>query len=129
MALNEADTSRLHVTPKLQAAGWDTSPHCLSEHYYPRSEAGRHEINHKTKGCVRFRLRYDKQADISVPVPDDEAVQHRFAALCQRIEAARLRTLKLADQTGAALEAMRRESFLPDTLLPLARGAGDGDED
>ena len=31
MALNEADTCRLHVTPKLQAAGWDTSPHSLNE--------------------------------------------------------------------------------------------------
>lgn len=128
MALNEADSSRLHFTRKLQAAGWDTSPHCLNEHYYLRSEAGRHESNNKTKGCVRFRPRYDKQADISVPVPDDEAVQHRFAASCQRIEAARLRTLKLADQTGAALDAIRRESFLPEALLPFAQGTGDGDE-
>ncbi|MCY1549380.1 hypothetical protein D9M68_855440 [compost metagenome] len=85
-------------------------------YHYLRSEAGRHEINHKTKGSVRFRLYYDKLADISVPVPDDEDVQHRFAALCQRIEEARLRTLKLADQAGAALDAIRRESFLPEHL-------------
>lgn len=85
-------------------------------YHYLRSEAGRHEINHKTKGSVRFRLYYDKLADMSVPVPDDEAVQHRFAALCQRIEAARLCALKLADQTGAALDAIRRESFLPEHL-------------
>jgi len=68
------------------------------------------------KGSVRFRLHYDKLADISVPVPDDEAVQHRFVALCQRIEPARLATSKLADQTGAALDAIRRESFLPEHL-------------
>ena len=85
-------------------------------YHYLRSEAGRHEINHKTKGSVRFRLYYDKLADISVPVPDDENVQHRFAALCQRIEEARLRTLKLADEAGAALDAIRRESFLPEHL-------------
>ena len=80
MALNEADTCRLHVTPKLQAAGWDISPHSLNEQ----------------------------------KVFTD--VQHRFAALCQRIEAARLRTLKLADQAGAAPDAIRRESFLLEHL-------------
>ncbi|MGA4112649.1 EcoAI/FtnUII family type I restriction enzme subunit R [Ralstonia nicotianae] len=31
MALNEADTCRLYVTPKLQAAGWDSPPHSLNE--------------------------------------------------------------------------------------------------
>jgi type I restriction enzyme R subunit len=28
---SEADTCRKHVTPKLQAAGWDTEPHSLAE--------------------------------------------------------------------------------------------------
>jgi len=28
---NEADTCRKFVVPKLQAAGWDTDPHCLNE--------------------------------------------------------------------------------------------------
>jgi len=28
---NEADTCRLYVVPKLQAAGWDTDPHRLNE--------------------------------------------------------------------------------------------------
>ncbi|MES2784712.1 MAG: N-6 DNA methylase [Pseudomonadota bacterium] len=83
-------------------------------YHYLRSEAGRHEINQKTKGSVRFRLYYDKLADIAVPVPDDEKVQQRFAALCQRIEAARLHTLRLADQAGEALDAIRREAFLPE---------------
>ena len=31
MPLNEADTCREYVTPKLKAAGWDTSPHSLTE--------------------------------------------------------------------------------------------------
>jgi type I restriction enzyme R subunit len=31
MDLNEADTCRLRVTPKLQASGWDTAPHSLNE--------------------------------------------------------------------------------------------------
>jgi type I restriction enzyme, R subunit len=31
MALNEADTCRIHVTPKLQASGWDATPHSIHE--------------------------------------------------------------------------------------------------
>jgi len=31
MSLNEADTCRLHVTPRLRAAGWEESPHALAE--------------------------------------------------------------------------------------------------
>ena len=30
-ALNEADTCRKHVTPKLQTAGWDNDPHSIAE--------------------------------------------------------------------------------------------------
>ena len=29
--LSEADTCRVHVTPKLQAAGWDREPHLIRE--------------------------------------------------------------------------------------------------
>ena len=33
MSLNEADTCRVYVTPKLREAGWETSPHSLTEQY------------------------------------------------------------------------------------------------
>lgn len=33
MSLNEADTCRIYVTPKLLKAGWETSPHSLTEQY------------------------------------------------------------------------------------------------
>ena len=33
MSLNEADTCRIHVTPKLREAGWETSPHLITEQY------------------------------------------------------------------------------------------------
>lgn len=29
--MNEADTCRKHVRPLIEAAGWDTSPHCFNE--------------------------------------------------------------------------------------------------
>lgn len=31
MPLNEADTCRRYVVPKLQAAGWETEPHRVNE--------------------------------------------------------------------------------------------------
>jgi type I restriction enzyme, R subunit len=31
LGLSEADTCRLHVTPKLQATGWDREPHLIRE--------------------------------------------------------------------------------------------------
>lgn len=31
MALNEADTCRRYIVPKLQAAGWDDDPHRINE--------------------------------------------------------------------------------------------------
>jgi len=33
MPLNEADTCRVYVTPRLRDAGWETEPHSLSEQY------------------------------------------------------------------------------------------------
>ena len=33
MSLNEADTCRIYVTPKLLEAGWETTPHSLTEQY------------------------------------------------------------------------------------------------
>jgi len=50
-------------------------------YHYLRSEAGRHEINLKTKGSVRFRLYYKQLAGIAIPVPEDLELQTQFAAL------------------------------------------------
>jgi type I restriction enzyme R subunit len=33
MPLNEADTCRLYVTPRLRAAGWEADPHSLTEQH------------------------------------------------------------------------------------------------
>lgn len=52
-------------------------------YHYLRSEAGRHQINQKTKGSVRFRLYYEQLAGIPIPVPEDELLQLRFAELCR----------------------------------------------
>jgi type I restriction enzyme M protein len=82
-------------------------------YHYLRSEAGRHEINQKTKGSVRFRLYYQQLALIPIPVPGID-VQVRFAEVCRRVEDVRQRTLVHATDACAALGAIRREAFFYD---------------
>ncbi|MET2898757.1 hypothetical protein ABXV22_10610 [Vibrio rotiferianus] len=33
MALNEADTCRVYVTPKLKESGWESNPSAITEQY------------------------------------------------------------------------------------------------
>lgn len=80
--------------------------------HYLRSEAGRHEINQKTKGSVRFRLYYKQLTEMPIPVPEDLTVQRRFADLCQALEVARHDTSDLSAAVGVTLDAVRREAFL-----------------
>jgi type I restriction enzyme M protein len=81
-------------------------------YHYLRSEAGRHEINLKTKGSVRFRLYYKQLSEIPIPVPADISIQSRFADLCRRLEGIRRRSRSVAFDAERALDAMRREAFL-----------------
>lgn len=81
-------------------------------YHYLRSEAGRHEINLKTKGSVRFRLYYKQLAQIPIPVPEDIKLQEEFAALCRNLESIRKRSEGVATSAEQALHAMRREVFL-----------------
>jgi type I restriction enzyme R subunit len=56
MPLNEADTCRVYVTPKLREAGWEQHPHSITEQY--RFTDGRVEV----RGSV-VRRREQKRAD------------------------------------------------------------------
>ena len=91
-------------------------------YHYLRSEAGRHEINLKTKGSVRFRLYYKQLAGIPIPVPEDLELQTQFAALCRRLESIRKRSGGIATSAERALDAMRREAFLHDQLEAARNG-------
>jgi type I restriction enzyme M protein len=55
-------------------------------YHYLKSEAGRYEINLKTKGSVRFRLYYEQLATIKIPVPADVQDQQRFVDACNKLE-------------------------------------------
>lgn len=67
--LNEADTCRIYVTPRLQAAGWETAPHSLVEQY--TFTAGRIQIRGQ-KGRRRegkradYLLRYARDYPVAV---------------------------------------------------------------
>jgi type I restriction enzyme M protein len=91
-------------------------------YHYLRSEAGRHQINLKTKGSVRFRLYYKQLAGIPIPVPEDIDLQVRFAALCRRLESIRKRSGGIATSAERALDAMRREAFLHEQLEAMQNG-------
>lgn len=54
--LNEADTCRKYVVPRLQAAGWDTDPHSIAEQ---RSFTDGRIIPHGSSA----KRRPDKQVD------------------------------------------------------------------
>jgi type I restriction enzyme M protein len=91
-------------------------------YHYLRSEAGRHEINLKTKGSVRFRLYYKQLAEIPIPVPKDLQLQSRFAALCRRLESIRKRSGGITTSAERALDSMRREAFLHEQLEEVHNG-------
>jgi type I restriction enzyme M protein len=80
--------------------------------YYLRSEAGRHAINHKTKGSVRFRLYYEQLASIEIPLPSDEKLQVRFAKACSRLDALSRKAAAVGVSGRRCLDAVTRRAFL-----------------
>jgi type I restriction enzyme M protein len=82
-------------------------------YHYLRSEAGKHAINQKTKGSVRFRLYYKQLGDIDIPVPEDIALQEKFADACNCLEAMRRRAVNEAMlSVQNCLNAATRTAFL-----------------
>lgn len=88
-------------------------PEVLPEYIYHflRSEAGRHAINQKTKGSVRFRLYYEQLADIEIPCPSALELQRRFVNTCNRIEDLRREISRMEGATAACLSLATREAF------------------
>ena len=93
-------------------------PSLLPEYvyHYLRSEAGRHEINLKTKGSVRFRLYFDQLAGISIPTPLNLEVQQKFVNACNRLEGLRRLVSQAESNVSDCLNAMTRQAFLPDEV-------------
>jgi len=92
--------------------------HCKEElspdyvYHFLRSEAGRHAINLKTKGSVRFRLYYEQLGGMEIPVPEDISVQEKFADACNRLEALRRRVSAVSLSVQNCLDLATRTAFL-----------------
>ncbi|MFN8473708.1 MAG: DEAD/DEAH box helicase family protein [Anaerolineae bacterium] len=67
--LNEANTCRTYVVPRLVDAGWDTNPHSIDEQYYFTAGqiqvVGRH-ARHLQRKFVDYLLRYTRDVPIAV---------------------------------------------------------------
>lgn len=81
-------------------------------YHFLRSEAGRHAINQKTKGSVRFRLYYQQLALIELPVPTDLEVQKKFADACNRLETLRRQVSEASLSVQSCFSVATRSAFL-----------------
>jgi type I restriction enzyme R subunit len=127
--MNEADTCRKFVVPKLQAAGWDNEPHSVAEHCI--STDGR--IVPVGKGCVRkspkrddYILRYERNFPLAVVEAKAEG-QTAGQGIQQAKEYAELLRLKFAYATNGA-EIVEFDYFTgKETIIParLARIKGE----
>ena len=102
MALNEADTCRIYVTPKLREAEWETHPHSLTEQY--TFTDGRIQVtgNHVQRGDKKrsdYILRYNRDFPIAVveAKPEDATVGQ---GMQQAKEYAEILGLKFAYSTN-----------------------------
>ncbi len=69
MALNEADTCRVYVTPKLRKAGWEALPHSLTEQYVftdGRVEVGGQGVRRGEQKRADYLLRFNRDFPIAV---------------------------------------------------------------
>jgi restriction endonuclease S subunit len=83
--------------------------------HYLKSEAGLHAIKQKTRGSVRFRLYYDKLADISIPLPRNQAAQSRFVETCHELSLIRQVFNDSEHDLGDCLTSFRNTLFKPVT--------------
>jgi type I restriction enzyme, R subunit len=76
MSLNEADTCRVYVTPKLVDAGWEQPPHSLTEQQTftdGRVEVRGTTIRRGEKKRADYLLRYTRDFPIAVVEAKPEA--------------------------------------------------------
>lgn len=83
-------------------------------YHYLKSEAGRHEINLKTKGSVRFRLYYEQLAQIRIPVPGNIQDQQNFVDACNQLEQLRRKVGAATESVQSCLNAVTRSALIPD---------------
>lgn len=104
MALNEADTCRIHVTPKLQKAGWDSVPHSINEQVVftnGRVFASGGKVHRGPKKRADYVLRFARDFMIAVVEAKPENVP-AGSGLQQAKEYAEILGLKFAYATNGS---------------------------
>jgi len=69
MPLNQADTCRVYVTPKLREAEWETLPHSLTEQYIftdGRVEFKGNQVKRGEQKRADYLIRYTRDYPIAV---------------------------------------------------------------
>ena len=69
MALNEADTCRVYITPKLRDSGWESLPHSLTEQYVftdGRVEVRGQSVRRGEQKRADYLLRFNRDFPIAV---------------------------------------------------------------
>lgn len=83
-------------------------------YHYLKSEAGRHEINLKTKGSVRFRLYFEQLATIKIPIPAAIQDQQKFVDACNQLELLRRHVSAATDSVQNCLDRFTRSALIND---------------
>lgn len=83
--INEADTRRKYVVPKLQAAGWDSNPHSLTD---DKSFTG-------SNACRQVQRRFCYTRDVPLALVESEATRKSPADGLRPASSAHNRTLTL----------------------------------
>ena len=111
----EADTCRTLITPKLEAAGWDTDPHSIAEQrYFTKGRiVVRGDQAERRKGKrADYILRYRRDFPIAVVEAKSED-EPAATGLQQAMDYAEILQLKLTDYTA---EKVRTLCASPDEL-------------
>ena len=77
MSLNEADTCRVYITPRLKEAGWDTAPHSLTEQRTftdGRVFASGGKVTRGPRKRADYILRYTRDMMLAVVEAKEEGV-------------------------------------------------------
>ena len=133
MSLNEADTCRRLITPKLQAAGWDSEPHSVGEQRTitdGRIIPAGQRYKRKAPKRVDYLLSYRR--DFPIAVVEAKTIDAPAAeGLQQAKDYAEMLGLKFAYATNG-LKIRRSGHQHPDRFLyhrtksDRRRGRGDG---
>ena len=80
-------------------------------YHFLKSEWGRHAIRRKTRGSVRFRLYYDRLAEIEIPVPTCHKVQQEFVELCRELGSIEARFSSAQGTVKDSIASLCTEAF------------------